>query len=356
MPPRRRCDVVMSEDEEESPARSPARRERRVDGGSPVAVWTEKEFLSTGEATSGVIILRTTGCAHAASEGCTMCGYNVESSSDISPDDISTQFHRAVKDLGEIGLLKVYTSGSFLDRREVPAEVAGFVAAWCRDNGVGLLIESRAEFVTDESIRELMALHDDIEVAIGLESANDKVLKYSINKNMTVADYDRAAATVRQSGARLRSYVLLKPPFLTEAEAVEDSIAAAKHAALQSDVISINPVNVQRGTLVERLWKTWAYRPPWLYSVVEVLNACAELDRKVVCDPTGGGKERGAHNCGDCDAAILGSIREYSLAQSRSSIATPDCACHDLWETVMELEGFVAGGTCDLQRFFRPKS
>lgn len=345
----------MSEDEERGTGSGPRSRDRRRGEAAPVAVWTEKEHTAGREATAGVVILRTTGCAHAASKGCTMCGYNIESSADISAEDISSQFRKAVQDMGEIDLLKVYTSGSFLDEREMPNDVAKQVTGWCRDGGVGLLIESRAEFVTDESMRELMAQHEDVEVAIGLESANDKVLRYSINKNMTVADYDRAAAAVKQSGARLRSYVLLKPPFLTEAEAIGDSIAAAKHAALQSDTISINPVNVQRGTLVERLWKTWAYRPPWLYSVVDVLNACSELDRKVVCDPTGGGKERGAHNCGECDAEILDSIRAYSLSQSKSKIEPRACECHGLWETVMELEGFVAGGTCDLQRFFRPR-
>lgn len=282
-----------------------------------------------------------------------MCGYNIESVRGAGADDLSAQFAKAVEGLGDVELLKVYTSGSFLDDREVPAEAARTILDWCRERGTGLLVESRAEFVTEESVGALTGVHDDIEVAIGLESANDKVLKYSINKNMTVADYDRAASTVKRSGGKLRSYVLLKPPFLTEAEAVEDAIAAARHAALQSDTISLNPVNIQKGTLVERLWKVWAYRSPWLWSVVEVLNACASLDRKVVCDPTGGGKERGAHNCGGCDGAILDSIKDHSLAQSRSALKTPECDCHDLWQTVMELEGFTVGGTCDLQRFFR---
>lgn len=352
---RDRCDGAMSVDESGFSARGQKRRRRKTDARAPVAVWKEREHIDGKVASAAVVILRTSGCAHAVSGGCTMCGYNIESESGISADDISTQFAAATKDMQEIELLKVYTSGSFLDEREMPADAAKEVLGWCRERGIGVLVESRAEFVTDESLTRILTVNDDIEVAIGLESANDKVLRYSINKSMTVADYDRAAATVKRSGAKLRSYVLLKPPFLTESEAVEDSIATAKHAALQSDTISINPVNIQKGTLVERLWRTWAYRSPWLWSVVEVLDACADLDRKVVCDPTGGGKERGAHNCGSCDAAILESIRDYSLSQSRSKVETPTCACHDLWQTVKEQEGFAAGGTCDLQRFFRQR-
>ena len=345
----------MSGDDGDFSARGQKRRRRKTDARAPVAAWKENEHIDGKVATAGVVILRTSGCAHAVSGGCTMCGYNIESESGISADDISTQFAAATKDMQDIGLLKVYTSGSFLDDREMPADAAKEMLGWCKERGVGALVESRAEFVTDESLTKILAVHDDIEIAIGLESANDKVLKYSINKNMTVADYDRAASAVKRSGAKLRSYILLKPPFLTESEAVEDAIATAKHAALQSDTISLNPVNIQKGTLVERLWKTWAYRSPWLWSVVDVLNACTDLERKVVCDPTGGGKERGAHNCGRCDEAILDEIRKYSTTQTHSKIETPECECRDLWQSIMELEGFIVGSTCDLQRLFRAR-
>lgn len=318
-----------------------------------MSVWREKEYLDGKTVDAGVVILRTSGCVHSKNGGCTMCGYNLESSEGIAPQDIVAQFRAATENLDGVQFLKVYTSGSFLDQREMPPEAQNEVLGWCRENGQSLLFESRTEFVTEESLGTTANVHDDFEVAIGLESANDKVLKYAINKNMTIADFDRAASAVKSAGARLRSYVLLKPPYLTEAEAIEDAVSTAKHAALKSDTISINPVNVQKGTIVERLWRSWSYRPPWLWSVVEVLNACTELDRKVVCDPTGGGRDRGAHNCGGCDEEVLSSIREFSLTQSRKRIEVAECECRKLWETILELEGLVVGGTPDLQRFFR---
>ena len=326
---------------------------RKPSPRSPVSVWREDENVGGSVVPAGVVILRTVGCAHASSSPCTMCGYNIESMGKVDEDDLRAQFKTASTQLEGISALKVYTSGSFLDRREIPSDFAGDVLKWCADRNVRLLVESRAEFVTDEAMEAFVGIHDDIEIAIGLESANDRVLKYAINKNMTVADYDRAATTVKKAGAALRSYVLLKPPFLTEAEAVEDAIATVKHAALQSDTISINPVNVQRNTLVERLWKSWAYRPPWLWSVIEVLNSCASIERKIVCEPTGGGEERGAHNCKGCDTAIIDSIRRWTISQDRSKLEVPDCECKRIWESLMELEGLVADGTVDLQRMFR---
>ncbi len=334
--------------------RTDDRRRRPASKSAPVSVWKEKENVDGKLADAGVVILRTPGCAHSVDGGCTMCGYNIESQENIGAQDLLAQFDKAFADMEDVSFLKVYTSGSFLDEREVPADVRNHVLAWCSDRSARLLFESRTEFVTDEMISAVTGIHDDLEIAIGLESSNDKVLKYAINKNMTVADYDTAADSIKKAGAKLRSYVLLKPPFLTEAEAIEDTIATAKHAALKSDTISINPVNIQRGTLVERLWKSWAYRAPWLWSVVEVLNSCADIERNIVCDPTGGGKERGAHNCGGCDSAILDSIKEYSVSQKRRRIDGSGCSCKDLWEGIVELEGLIADGTCDLQRHFRP--
>jgi len=336
-------------------ARNDRRRSRRgrlTSTKTPVSVWKERENVDGKPVDAGVVILRTSGCAHSIDGGCTMCGYNIESQDSITAEDLIVQFNTASADMEDCSFLKLYTSGSFLDEREIPADVRNHALTWCKDRGSRLLFESRSEFVTDDMMDAVTGIHDDLEIAIGLESSNDKILKYAINKNMTVADYDRAADRIKKAGAKLRAYVLLKPPFLTEAEAIEDAIATAKHASLKSDTISINPVNIQRGTLVERLWKNWAYRAPWLWSVVEVLNSCANIDRKVVCDPTGGGKERGAHNCGVCDSGILESIKEYSMSHKRSKIEGPRCSCRDMWEGIVELEGLVADGTCDLQRFY----
>jgi hypothetical protein len=323
------------------------------DKASPASAWREQENVDGKLVDAGVVILRTTGCSHFHEGGCTMCGYNTESMKGISADDLRKQLDEALRGLGDIGFLKVYTSGSFLDEREIPNEISDEIARRCSNLGVRLLFESRPEYVSRERLEHLTGLHDQLEIALGLESSSDRVLRYSINKGFRVPDYERAARLIRDAGIDVRTYVLLKPPFLTEAEAISDAISTASFAASYSETISINPVNVQKGTLVERLWRQWAYRPPWLWSVHEVVRSCGGLDRKVVCDPTGGGRGRGAHNCGQCDERMLDSLRRYSLSQDPSSLLAPDCDCRDLWKAIIETEGFVMGGTCDLERFFR---
>jgi len=282
-----------------------------------------------------------------------MCGYNVESEISVRPEDIAKQFREGLEELGDFGILKVYTSGSFLDEREVPASVRDEVLDACHDRGTRLLFESRPEFVVQQRLQEVLARHDDLEVALGLESANDLVLANSINKGFTRKDYDRAAELLNGSNIAVRTYVLLKPPFLTESEAIQDSIATIGHAAKFSETVSLNPVNVQKGTLVEKMWRTWSYRPPWLWSVLEVLKATARAPKRLVCDPTGGGRERGAHNCGGCDDTILSSIKSFSESQDPSRLGWPDCPCREVWSGANDIEGYVMGGTCDLQRMSR---
>jgi len=281
-----------------------------------------------------------------------MCGYNVESSCDVKPEDVMKQFVKAAQELGQVDFLKVYTSGSFLDESEVGKEQRETILKHCEDGGTRLLFESRPEYVNDETLGDVVSIHDDVEIALGLESSNDSILRYSINKGFTFKDYEMAAGIAHSHGADVRTYVLLKPPFLSESEAIADSIATMRAAAKMSETLSLNPVNVQRGTLVEKLWRGWAYRSPWLWSVLEVIKASEGLSGKIVCDPTGGGKERGAHNCGKCDDVIIDSLKSYSITQDASRLGWPECGCSEIWRSVLELEDYMMG-SCDLQRFFR---
>jgi len=319
----------------------------------PVSFWREKELLRGKAIDAGVVILRTTGCSHFRSGGCSMCGYNLESRGSVTHEDIVRQFDEASRELGEVEMLKVYTSGSFLDDHEVPVSPRDHILTNCADRGIRLLFESRPEFVTEDRVREVMGRHGDLEVALGLESSNDLVLTRSINKGFLRDDYDRAAAVLGGNGAAVRTYVLLKPPFLTEAEAIADSISTIGYASKVSETVSLNPVNVQKGTLVEKLWRDWSYRPPWLWSVLEVLKATAGQAKRLVCEPTGGGKERGAHNCGRCDDTILSSIKAFSESQDPSRLGWPECSCREIWSSANEIEAYVMGGPCDLQRLSR---
>ncbi len=313
-----------------------------------VSIWHEEETLGSKPVDALVGILATRGCSHdREGGGCSMCGYAADTPS-VTPkeEELLAQVEHVASRREDARWVKLYTSGSMLDTDEVPPSVLEAILDTFGDADM-LTVESRAEHVTLDRVQ---ALGDTSrrEVAIGLESACDPVLAGSVNKGMAFEDFQRAAGMVRDAGAQLRAYVLLKPPFLTEREAVEDAVETALAAAeAGATTVSLNPVSIHGGTLVDHLHHRGEYEPPWLWSVAEVIRRAAEAlpaEVRVVSAPTGGGKSRGAHNCGSCDPGVLKAIEFHRLSGDlRDLDGAPDCDCRVRWEAQLELEGYMQG-------------
>lgn len=230
-------------------------------------------------------------------------------------------------------MVKLYTSGSFLDPKEIPLEMREEVFS-SFPQIQRLLFESRPEFINEENLVGLP--EGRYAVALGLESADDEVLERSIGKGFRKDDYLRAANLLRSKGVPVRTYLLLKPPFLTEAQAMADLEHSIGFAQELSESISINPMNVQAGTMVEDMWKRGDYRPPWLWTLVEVLkDSPRRAGLRIMSSPSGGGTIRGAHNCGKCDRKVLDAIERFSLSQDPQTLDGLDCECKKEWESVM---------------------
>jgi radical SAM enzyme (TIGR01210 family) len=328
--------------------------EKRVpskgDVNAYVSCWTEKDVLNGEVVDALVVILRTSGCSWAMKKGCTMCGYFNDCLPDATGKHLVTQMTRALEKCNGQRILKIFTSGSFLDDREVPKEARNEMLSMASGKFEQVVVETRPEFVSRETLEECLSGVDGLQISLGLESANDIVLRHSINKGFLYDDYLGAAKIIKESGATLKTYLLVKPPFLTEREAITDTVNSATQIKEITDVISINPVNVQRGTLVERLWRRGEYRPPWLWSVVKILEECKDLGPRTASFPTGGGKKRGAHNCLKCDAEVLEKIEEFSLG-TREDLGDKQCECTGRWTDTLDLQGFTQS-SIDIQRYY----
>jgi len=308
-------------------------------GKTSAVSWKEKDFID-GPVQAGVVILPTIGCRWGRAEGCIMCGYVYDAAREIGQDKVVEEFKNAVKKLDGIEYLKIFTSGSFLDPQELSKTSIKKILKEVPDGVKRLQIESRPEFIKEKSLAEIKKVLDaELEIGIGLESANDRI-RESINKGFSFDNFKKAVQICNKNDVKVKAYLLLKPPFLTEKEALEDakdSIIKAQKAG--ADRVSINPMNIQRGTLVEKLWKSGEYRPPWLWSVVEVLKWANENAKiPVLSHPTGAGKRRGAHNCGKCDSDVYMGIMAYSIDQDKKHLKL-SCDCKNLWKDTLELEG-----------------
>jgi radical SAM enzyme (TIGR01210 family) len=323
----------------------------------PVRCWSEKDILNGNVTDAYVLILRTRGCSWALASGCTMCGYfNDSIGVPVSDSDLIMQFDKAMERYNGEPIVKLFTSGSFLDPHEIPDPVRTHILTTLRQHAEKISVESRPEYINNTVLSEIGSLVQPktFEVGIGLESSNDLLRTHAINKGFTFSAYKAAAKRLKQQYFGVKTYVLMKPPFITEKEALDDCIKTARDIKPFATMISLNPTNVQRQTVVEYLWKRDQYRPAWLWSVVEFLKQSNKTtDMPVKCDVVGGGSVRGAHNCGGCDRAVLDAIAQFSLSQNIAAFDNLECSCQEQWRDQLDSENLSFGSLVDYGRWER---
>ncbi|MCD6383379.1 MAG: archaeosine biosynthesis radical SAM protein RaSEA [Thermoplasmata archaeon] len=309
-----------------------------------VKFWREREVVNGRPGRALVVIMTTIGCSwYRRSGGCTMCGYfNNYKGKAVTEEDILRQVDSIVNEYHGEDMIKIYTSGSFLDPSEVKPEIAVHLMDSLKKKSENMgktpqiVVESRPEYISEEAIYPLKGILPLI-VAQGLETASDSIRIHSIRKGFRTIDFLKALDVLEREEVGSKVYLLLKPPYVTEREAIIDALKSIEFLADKYvQVISVNPLNVQRGTIVEELYKAGKYRPPWLWSLLYVLKKGKEIapDKRIVSEPSGGGRDRGVHNCGRCDKKILRKISEFSSSPENNPrlLNSTKCDCIKRWK------------------------
>jgi archaeosine synthase beta-subunit len=312
-----------------------------------VSVSEVKEGFLNGEPIKRVIIiLRARGCAWSLREdgGCSICGHicGTTLGEPIPPEKIISQLETELAHYGnfeDYPMLCLYNSGSFLNNDEIPTDVRKNIMRKINNiKGLKrLIIESRPEYITDEILNELEILTDNIEVeiGIGLETGNDLVRDVCINKGFTSEDFISVSRRLKKRKIKLLAYVLLKPPFLTEREGIMDTVETIKFAFNNgADIVSIEPVSVQDFTLTSFLYEAGYFRPPWIWSVMEVIKQTHNLGLVRL-----GGFEFFpipkifTHNCEECDPRVIKSIKDFNRTYDITVFNDVyPCNCDKYWK------------------------
>ena len=312
----------------------------------PLACWRGKERIDSQIVECLTVIFKSAGCSWSK---CRMCSYRHERYRDpLSNNELARHLEAQLAwvlsqyPVETYQMVKIFTSGSFFDPNEVPPLFVKRVAA--AFTGKLVIAETRPEYVNEEVLHNFLETIDTglwkypLYCAIGLETTNDTIREKSICKGFRLADFSSASRKAHSAGAGVKAYLLLKPLFITEGEAIDDMKRSIDECTQHADLISMNPCTVQRNTELEFYWKRRAYRPPYLWSILEILR---NAPVHVTCDPLGGGQARGPHNCGVCDYDIVRGIRDYSLNGDRDLILAlfdTDCRCKEEWEYVRSHE------------------
>lgn len=334
-----------------------ATRKLRPPLDRPVSFWIKEDRLLNGKGKEFTIVLRTKGCNWALSEkgGCSMCGYiNDSYLQKINHNHIFNQFEFAFQSkLEQINsdqdnyILKIFNSGSFFDDNEISEQIREKIYKKIADFDKlkEIVVESRPEYISKEKLEAMQNFLKNkyIEVAIGLETVNDKIRNQYINKGLLYEAFLKAVQICKELKFGIRVYLLFKPPFLNEYAAIDDCLnSIEKLIDLKVNTISINPINIQKDTLVELLWLQNRYRPPWFYSLFKCLvkanKMCSEIRSvRIISDPSGAGTKRGIHNClkRACNENMITALKNYVLTQDitriRDTSNSDKCDCKILY-------------------------
>jgi radical SAM enzyme (TIGR01210 family) len=159
--------------------------------------------------------------------------------------------------------LKLYNAGSFFDPRAIPREDLPELARKSR-SFERLVVECHPSLVRDKPIlpfRDQLGDGTRLELALGLETAHPGVLE-RLNKGIDLEGFRRSAAWIRSHGMDLRVFVLVKPPFLGETEAVEWACRSIDFAFdCGANTVSLIPTRSGNGAL-EWLAARGRFSPP----------------------------------------------------------------------------------------------
>ncbi|MBI5546820.1 MAG: hypothetical protein HY901_23300, partial [Deltaproteobacteria bacterium] len=285
-----------------------------------------------------MVILRASGCgwARRPGGGCTNCGFHrlTTGGVPVSVEDLLAQFEAAVagSSLDGVGELDLYNSGSFFADAEIPPAAREAMLARLSGTKVRrVLVESRPEFVKAEPLaaaRRALGTFAELEVGIGLESADDRVRDQLVNKGFGKPEFERAVAVLGEVGARLLVYVLVKPLGLSEREAIEDATStaryvfdAARRCGVKGARIALQPVFVAPDTALEAEFLAGRYQPPSLWSVTEIVRRSHPLGELVIgLSDEGLEPKRVPGGCPACTDELRKALAEYNRVRDLSAV------------------------------------
>lgn len=330
---------------------------------SPAHIEIREEYFRGKNSKRAVIFLLTNGCEWAlkSAHGCTMCGHLAKQAihqKHISSEDVVTQFEIAFStiDFEDIPILNVFNNGSFFNDYEIPSDARREILRLINNNKhiEKLLIESRPEFITQHIIHELKSLIPDkeLEIAIGLETADDLYRLISVNKGFSFRQFLKSAQIIIKKNIKLRTYILLKPPFFSEKLAIDDAIKSIKTAfELGADTVSLEAMTVQKYTLVDYLQRKDLYSLPWLWSIIEVVEKTQHLGKVLIglfkFYPS---PNTVPSNCPSCNHEVMNAIVRYNQTLKPDVFKNLHCQCKKEWRDVLEfgdnfqqnLNGFIS--------------
>lgn len=336
-----------------------AKKLRGLRGDTDLHWWEPAEWgvkyshMKGSPALALTITLSPTGCSWAKNGGCTMCGEYEGAIKNSIPDYIHiAQFSKAIAELSskyKPTWLRINQEGNYANVGET-AKYAQTTILKLATQIKGLervTIESRPGFLTENTIKEYSEIFLDsgveLEIGMGFEAADSVVRNVCVNKGESIDDFKKALNLMDKYGILSLAYVLLKPPFLSEKEAIDESVSSIKIATeIGFKRISLEPMSIHKYTVVDALARLDLYQVPWLWSVIDVVKQCKDIPELGIGGigyyPRPFHLSRNHCECNPrCDAKIWEALRDFGKNRDFSVFDELNFECKEKWEKECQL-------------------
>jgi radical SAM enzyme (TIGR01210 family) len=265
-------DVTVPQTDDILRARGP---KKVVDERVPYGFFVEPEIGRCGDVADVATLLLTN---RECPLRCLMCDlWQNTTDRRVTDGAIPDQIAYALDRLPTVKRIKLYNSGNFFDTQAIPVADHLRIAELVRPFET-VVIENHPRLINESCLRFRDTIDGELEVAMGLETIHPQILP-RLNKQMTLDDFARATEFLVANDITVRTFILLRPPWLNEVEGVEWAIRAVEYAfGLGVNCCAVVPTRAGNGVM-EQLQTTGDFHSPSIHSMERVMHECLPMKR-----------------------------------------------------------------------------
>lgn len=226
----------------------------------------------------------------------------------------------------------IYNGGSFFNQNEIPIQFQRYFFDKISTNPDinRIVVESRCDYINIENISQAVSTigNKKLTIAIGLESANDKIRNKVLKKGLSKKVFEKTIQNVNECGANVLAYIFLKPIGLSDNESFNDLTRTIKYAlSIGVTEIEISCAFIQSNTKLSKAYLCGQYKPPTLWTILKIIDYITTNQLPV---SIGGFSDEPPPiaipaNCPDCSPIIYEAIEQFR--QQRKLGIIPKCQC-----------------------------
>lgn len=303
-------------------------------------------YLDNNKINRAIFYLRSKGCEWSCKTngGCFMCGhyFGTAKGKKLPKNSYLNQFIEEYKkyDFTDIPMICIYNAGSILNDEEISHEelIEILTIININKNIVRIVLESRPEFINSDILEKISETckGQTIEIGIGLETSDDHIRNKCINKGFIFTDYLKAVCKIKKfSNIKVLTYITVKPLFLTINEGIDDVVNSIEVISDFTDIISLEPISIQKHTLIDYLWEKNLYSPPKGWMVKDIIIKLNNLNIMDKFELRIGGFEffpipdLVINNCDKCNKKLYEAINSFNSSKKLDKLIALDCTCYN---------------------------